>query len=114
MRPKPHRDSKLHDQQHKRHEVYIWFGPSLWCNTLLQCGGGGLPLGLMMNSRREEQPPEVEVFLCLVGVRMEWILSQISCLLLWWLVLFIEALDLSPNVRQEGIPQRLNYLMGDN
>ena len=31
--------------------------------TLLQCGGGGLPPGLMMNSIREEQPPEVEVFL---------------------------------------------------
>ena len=35
-----------------------WFGPPLGCNTLLQCGGGGLPLGLMMNSTREEQPRE--------------------------------------------------------
>ena len=49
-----------------------WFGPPLWCNTLLQCGGGGLPLGLMMNSTREGQPPEVEVFLW-VGSRSGWI-----------------------------------------
>ena len=35
----------------KTQDLY-WFGPPLWCNTLLQCGGGGLPLGLMMNSTR--------------------------------------------------------------
>ena len=35
------------------------------------------------------------------------------CLLRWWLVLFIEALVLFPNVRREGIPQRL-ILKGDN
>ena len=35
----------------KTQDLY-WFGPPLWCNLLLQCGGGGLPLGLMMNSTR--------------------------------------------------------------
>ena len=50
-----------------------------------------MPLGLMMNSTREEQPPEVEVF---VRVR-------IRCLLLWWLDLFIEALVLFPNIERE-------------
>ena len=29
-------------------------------------------------------------------------LFRLSCLLLWWLVLFIEALVLSPNIEREG------------
>ena len=49
----------------------------------------------------------------LVDVRMEWILSQMSCLLRWWQVLFIEALVFFPNIRREGIPQRPS-LKGDN
>ena len=49
----------------------------------------------------------------LVSVRMEWILSKMSCLLLWWLVLFIEAPDLFPNIEREGIPQRPS-LKGDS
>ena len=44
----------------------------------------------------------------LVDVRMEWMLSNMSCLLRWWLVLFIEALVLFPNIEREGIPQRPN------
>ena len=36
------------------HGLY-WFGPPLWCNTLLQCVVCGLPLGLMMmNNTRED------------------------------------------------------------
>ena len=87
-----------------------WFGPPLWCNTLLQCGGGGLPLGMMMNSTREEQPPEVEVFLweC-------WLLDLFQLfLLLWWLDLFIEALVLFPNIKREGSQQWRANLKGDN
>ena len=50
--------SKQSKEQHKRHRVYTSSGhhcgvipySSLWC--------GGLPLGLMMNSTREEQPRE--------------------------------------------------------
>ena len=49
----------------------------------------------------------------LVDVRMEWILSKMSCLLWWWLVLFIEALVLFPNIEREGIPEWPN-LKGDN
>ena len=30
----------------------------------------------------------------------------VFCLLLWWLVLFIEALVLFPNIEREGIPQQ--------
>ena len=59
------------NSQHRGTRCLYWFGPPLWFNTLLQCGGGGLPLGLMMNSTREEQPPEVEVFLWL-GSRSGW------------------------------------------
>ena len=33
---------------------------------------------------------------------------ETSCLLLWWLVLFIEALVLSQNIEQEGSQQRPN------
>ena len=48
--------------------------------------------------------------MCLVDVRMGWILSKmrwlrLSCLLLWWLILFIEALVLSPNNEREGRQQ---------
>ena len=58
----PHKRSKLHEEQHKGHEVYTSSGhhcgvipySSLWC--------GGLPLGLMMNNTKEEQPRE-ELFL---------------------------------------------------
>ena len=50
------------NSQHRKTRGLYWFGPPLWCNTLLQCGGGGLPLGLMMNNTREERAPEVEAF----------------------------------------------------
>ena len=30
---------------------------------------------------------------------------EMSCLLLWWLILFIEALVLSPNIEREGSQQ---------
>ena len=50
----------------------------------------------------------------LVWLRMIWMICSFSApLLRWWLVLFIEALVLFPNVRQEGIPQRPS-LKGDN
>ena len=50
--------SKLHEEQHKGHEVYTSSGhhcgvipySSLWC--------GGLPQGLMMNNTKEELPRE--------------------------------------------------------
>ena len=31
---------------------------------------------------------------------------ETSCLLLWWLILFTEALVLSPNIEREGSQQR--------
>ena len=49
----------------------------------------------------------------LVWVRVDLNPFGMSCLLLWWLVLFIEALVLSPNIECEGIQQRPNS-KGDN
>ena len=54
----PRQDLKLHEEQHKGHEIYTGSGhhcgvipySSLWC--------GGLPLGLARNSTRGEQPRE--------------------------------------------------------
>ena len=39
--------------------------------------------------------------------------GEFGCLLLWWLVLFIEALVLFPNIEREGSQQRPNS-KGDN
>ena len=46
----------------------------------------------------------------LVWLGMIWMIRP---LLWWWLVLFIEALVLFPNIEQEGIPQWPNS-KGDN
>ena len=55
-----------------------------------------------------------EVFLCLESVRMGDLNQfQLGLLLLWWLVLFIEALVVSPNIEREGSQQRSNS-KGDN
>ena len=45
----------------------------------------------------------------LVCVRMIWIRSNMSCLLRWWLVLFIEALVLFPNVYAGRDPTTANF-----
>ena len=74
-----------------------------------------MPLGLRMNSTREEQPPEERCSWCVAKDQLEVSLDQfdVSCLLLWWLVLFIEALVLFPNIEREGMPQWPNS-KGDN
>ena len=78
--------SKKSKEQHKRHRVYIGSGhhcgvipySSVWC--------GGLPLGLMMNNTREEQPREG----CSCGGDASWEGLDPDPFLLWWLALFIE------------------------
>ena len=80
------------NSQHRWTQRFYWFGSPLWGNTLLQCGGGGLPLGLMMNNTREERPPEVEAFLGSVSLCVRSSLSSSHVSLsfvpfsLWWLV----------------------------
>ena len=44
---------------------------------------------------------------------MDPVQDEMTPLPRWWLVLFIEALVLFPNIRREGIPQR-PILQGDN
>ena len=80
--------------------------PPLWCNTLLQCGGGGLPLGLMMNSTEDELASGGEVFLSSCGVLAGTGRFVSPPFLWWWLVLFIKALVLSSNSEREGIQQQ--------
>ena len=50
---------------------------------------------------------------CARCVAKDWLRSKMVCLIWWWLVLFIEAMVLFPNIEQEGMPQRPN-LKGDN
>ena len=54
------------------------------------------------------------MFLCLCVVEDDLNQFEISCLLLWWLVLFIEALVLFPNIEREGSQQWRANLMGDS
>ena len=72
-----------------------------------------MPLGLMMNNTREEQPPEARCS-CACVVEDDLNQFEISCLLLWWLVLFIEALVLFPNLEREGSQQWRANLKGDS
>ena len=83
---------KLHEEQHKGHEVYTSSGhhcgvipySSLWC--------GRLPQGLVMNNTNEELPREGRSS-CGGDASWEGLdpdPSFIYPLLLWWLVLFIE------------------------
>ena len=69
-----------------------WFRPPLWCNTLLQFVVCGLPLGLMRNSTREEQPREG---LFLVGAMNFWgVQSPLSPFVSWMRI----RSDLSPTL----------------
>ena len=110
--PTPRHESELHDEQHEGHEVYtssghrcgvipyssVWWWIASWAKVEQYKGKNSLP-------RRG-----VLVLGELVGVRIE---NGTEPLLLWWLVLFIEALVLFPNIEREGIPQRPS-LKGDN
>ena len=45
--------SKLHEEQHKRHEVYTSWGHHCGVIPYSSLWFGGLPLGLMMNNTRK-------------------------------------------------------------
>ena len=65
-----------------------------------------------MNSTEEEQPREER---CSCGGVDELGPDQIpDAFLLWWLVLYIEALVLSPNIEREGSQQWRANLKGDS
>ena len=73
---------------------------------------GGFPLGADDDEQyKEEQPREG---LLLAGAMNYWDEFQLSPFLLWWLVLFIEALVLFPNIEREGSQQWRANLKGDS
>ena len=84
LRPISLRDLSWKQRTTQGTQGLYWFGPLLWRNTLLQCGGGGLPLGLMMNNTRAERPPDVEAFLCSMSLCVRWslFLAQVFSLFL--------------------------------
>ena len=96
-----------------------WFGPPLWCNTLLQCVVWRIASWADDDEQyKEEQPREG---LLLAGVMNCWEeLSPPSLSLSFprlpsfcgWLVLFIEALVLFPNIEREGSQQWRANLKG--
>ena len=79
--------SKLHEEQHKGHKVYISSGHH--CGVIpyssLRCGG--LSRGLMMNNTKEELPREGRSS---CGGDASWEGFNPDPFLLWWLALFIE------------------------
>ena len=93
-----------------------WFGPPLWCNTLLQCLVWWIASWADDDEQyKEERPPEVEAFLCSVSLCVGVVsLGKMISPLLWWLVLFIEALVLFPNIEREGSQQRRANSKGDS
>ena len=113
-----------------------WFGPPLWCNTLLQCVVWWIASWADDNGQCKEEQPHEGLFL--TGAMNYWEeFSHLSLslslslfttsllvepleetepnpLLCGWLVLFIVALVLSPNIEREGRQQWRANLKGDN
>ena len=98
-----------------------WFRPPLWCNTLLQCVVWWIASWADDDEQYKEEQPREGLFLA--GAMNCWeefshpslslsiVLSLPSC---GWLVLFIEALVLFPNIEREGSQQWRANLKGDN
>ena len=104
-----------------------WFGPPLWCNTLLQCVVWWIASWADDDEQyKEEQPREGLLFAGAMNCWEEFshhslslsLILILSSLILdlplpWgWLVLFIEALVLFPNIEQEGSEQWRANLKG--
>ena len=99
-------------------------GPPLWCNTLLQCVVWWIASWADDDERYKEEQPREGLFLA--GAMNCWeesshpplSLSKNSPKTLFqpygWLVLFIEALVLFPNIEREGSQQWQANLKGDN
>ena len=99
-----------------------WFGSPLWCNTLLQCVVWWIASWADGDEQYKEEHPREGLFLA--GAMNCWEefshLSLSLCsdrptpLLRGWLVLFIEALVLFPNIEWEGSQQWRANLKGDS
>ena len=91
-----------------------WFGPPLWCNTLLQCVVWWIASWADDDEQYKEEQPREGLFLA--GAMNCWeefshpSLSLSLRLIIplspgGWLVLFIEALVLFPSIEREGSQQ---------
>ena len=110
-----------------------WFGPPLWCNTLLQCVVWWIPSWANDDEQYKEEQPREGLFLA--GAMNCWedfshpslslsllnpseplflILPPKTPVFCGWLVLFLEALVLFPNIKREGSQQWRANLKGDN
>ena len=111
------------------HGLYS-FGTPLWCNTLLQCVVWWIASWADDDEQYKEEQPREGLFLA--GVMNCWeelshlslslslslpllapsLCPSVSPLLCGWLVLFIEALVLFPNIEREGSQQWRANLKG--
>ena len=97
-----------------------WFGPPLWCNTLLQCVVWWIASWAEDDEQYKEEQPREGLFLA--GAMNCWeefshpslfvsdsdspLSLILDAPLPWgWLVLFIETLVLFPNIEREGSQQ---------
>ena len=106
-----------------------WFGPPLWCNTLLQCVVWWIASWADDDEQYKGEQPREGLFLA-GGMNYSEEFSHLSLslslslsllpptdrtpLLCGWLVLFIEALVLFPNIEREGSQQWRANLKGDS
>ena len=102
-----------------------WFGPPLWCNTLLQCVVWWIASWADDDEQYKEEQPREGLFLArAMNCSEEFSHLSLSLSLLpptdrtpflcGWLVLFIEALVLFPNIEREGSQQWRANLKGDS
>ena len=111
-----------------------WFGPPLWCNTLLQCVVWWIASWADDDEQYKEEQPREGLFLAgamncweeLSHLSLSLSLSMLptslsslpflfsSPLICGRLVLFIEALVLFPNIEREGSQQWRANLKGDS
>ena len=100
-----------------------WFGPPLWCNTLLQCVIWWIASWDDDDEQYKEEQPREGLFLA--GAMNCWeefnrlslslsLSHRPNPLLCGQLVLFIEALVLFPNIEREGSQQWRANLKGDS
>ena len=99
-----------------------WFGPPLWCNTLLQCVVWWIATWADDDEQYKGEQPREGLFLA--GAMNYWEeLSHLSLSLpdllypsiprsCGWLVLLIEALVLFPKIKREGSQQWRANLKG--
>ena len=96
-----------------------WFGPPLWCNTLLQCVAWWIASWADDDEQYKEEQPREGLFLA--GAMNCWeefshpsLSVPFLSLFCGWLVLFMEDLVLFPNIEREGSQQWRANLKGDS